>query len=92
MAGQTQVPNVQPWAISPEEEQNCQATDASFAWLCQLPSDFIRQFAGKWIAVGDCRIVATADTLAALLAQFQDADLAKVIVHRVERPGKVIYR
>lgn len=85
-------PKVQPWVMSSEEEQACRATDASFEWLCQLPSEFVRQFAGKWIAVRDCRIVAVADGFDSLRSQFNDADLARVIVHRVERPGKVIYR
>ncbi len=92
MAEITQNPNVKPWLISPEEEQTFRATDASFAWLCQLPSESVRQFAGKWIGVQDCRIVAFADTLEGLRQQFKAGDWAKVIVHRVERAGKVIYR
>jgi hypothetical protein len=85
-------PNVQPWTLSPEEEQACRATDASFAWLCQLPSEQLRPFAGKWIAVQDCRIAAAAQTLDGLRAHFKQGDLARVIIHRVERGGKVIYR
>ena len=85
-------PNVRPWAISPEEEETLRATDASFAWLCQLTSEQIRPFAGKWIAVQDCRIVASADSLRGLHEQFKNGDLARVIIHRVERPGKVVYR
>jgi len=85
-------PNVQHWVMSPEEEQLCRTTDASFEWLCQLPSAFLRQFAGKWIAVRDCRIVAVADGLDSLRHQLRDGDWTSVIVHRVEQPGKVIYR
>jgi hypothetical protein len=92
MPEKTPNPNVTPWDISPEDERSFQATDASFAWLCQLPSETIRPYAGKWIAVGDCQIVACAETLEALRAQFQNGEWAKVIAHRVERPGKVIYR
>ena len=92
MPEKTPNPNVKPWNISPEEERSFQATDPSFAWLCQLPSETIRPYAGKWIAVRDCRIVASADTLESLRAQFQNGEMANVIVHRVERPGKVIYR
>jgi hypothetical protein len=84
--------NMKPWAVSRDEEQAVRATDASFEWLCQLPSKFMRQYAGKWIAVRDCRVVAFADTLDVLRGHFKDGDLARVIVHRVERPGKVIYR
>jgi hypothetical protein len=85
-------PNVQPWVMSPQEEQLCRTTDASFEWLCRLPSAFLRQFAGKWIAVRDCRIVAVADGLDNLRNQLSNGDLASVIIHRVEQPGKVIYR
>ena len=92
MAEMAENPNVQPWVVSPEEERACRGTDASFAWLSRLPSAFMRQLAGKWIAVRDCRIVATAETLDGLRGQLRDGDWASVIVHRVERPGKVIYR
>jgi hypothetical protein len=83
---------VESWVVSAEEEQAFRSTDASFAWLCQLPSEYMRQFAGRWIAVQDCRIVASADTLEALRGQCTDSELARAIIHRVERPGKVIYR
>ena len=92
MSQKTPSPKILPWNISPEEEKSFQASDASFAWLCQLPSDAIRPYAGKWIAVRDCRITACAETLESLRAQFDAGEWAKVIVHRVERPGKVIYR
>ncbi len=92
MAEITHNANVQPWALSPEEEQTCRATDASFQWLCQLPSEFMRRFAGKWIAVRDCRIVACADSLDGLRGHLHGDDCATAIVHRVERSGKVIYR
>jgi hypothetical protein len=85
-------PNIIPWNITPEEEQSFQATDASFVWLCQLPAEAIRPYAGKWIAIRDCQITACADTLEDLRAQFENGEWAQVIVHRVERPGKVIYR
>ena len=35
---------------------------------------------------------AAADNHRALMAQLQGVDLRSAIIHRVERPGKVIYR
>ena len=41
---------VEPWDISPEEEQAFRATDDTFQWLCSLSGDTLRQHAGKWVA------------------------------------------
>ena len=85
-------PGVQPWDITPEQEQAFRATDATFDWLCKQPAEFFRQFAGQWIAARDCRVIASADTMDALLAHLEGADLRTLIIHRVEKPGVVIYR
>ncbi len=66
--------------------------DQTLQWLCRQPSSFFRPYAGKWIAARDCRIIATADDHRQLMAQLQGDDLRATIIHRVERPGQVIYR
>ena len=66
--------------------------DATLEWLCRQPSAFFRPYAGQWIAARDCTIVTVAANHRELMAQLKGVDLRSTIIHRVERPGKVIYR
>ena len=57
------------------------------------PTGFVfLPYAGKWIAARDCQIVAVGANHRELMAQLKGVDLRSTIIHRVERPGKVIYR
>jgi hypothetical protein len=76
----------------PEQEAAYRSGDATLEWLCRQPGSFFRPYAGKWIAAQDCQIIALADDHRALMAELKGVDLRRVIIHRVERPGKVIYR
>jgi hypothetical protein len=88
----TEQPTDQPRSVSPEQEAAYRSGDVTLAWLCRQPGSFFRPYAGKWIAAQDCRILAAADNHRELMAQLQGMDLRSAIIHRVERPGKVIYR
>jgi hypothetical protein len=78
--------------IIPEHEAAYQIGDATLEWLCRQPGAFFRPYAGKWIAARDCQIVAVAANHRDLMAQLKGVDLRSTIIHRVERPGMVIYR
>ncbi len=82
----------QPRHITPEEEADYRSGDATVEWLLRQPGSFFRPYAGKWIAARDCQIVAVADNHRALMAQIEPADWPRTLIHRVERPGRVIYR
>jgi hypothetical protein len=77
---------------APEEEAACQSGDASLEWLGGQPASFFRPYAGKWIAVQDCQVLASADNHRDLMGQLQGLDPRRILIHRVERFGKVIYR
>ena len=83
---------VRPWEVSPEEEPALSQADVTFHWLCSLSRDDIRPYLGQWIAARECRVIASAGSLDALLGQLSDVDLQAVIVHRFEKPGRVVYR
>lgn len=83
---------VQPWELSADEEGALSRTDATLDWLCSLSRDDIRPYLGQWIAARDCRVIAAAASLHVLLQQLTDVDLRTVIVHRFEKPGRVVYR
>ncbi len=85
-------PPDQPRHITPEEEADYRSGDATVEWLLRQPGSFFRPYAGKWIAARDCQIVAVADNDRELHAQLNGADLRRTVIHRVERPGRVIYR
>ncbi len=76
----------------PEQEAAYQSGDATLEWLCRQSGSFFLPYAGKWIAVKDCEILAVAANHRELMAQLEGVDLCSTIIHRVERPGKVIYR
>jgi hypothetical protein len=82
----------QPNDITPEQEADYRSGDATVAWLLRQPGSFFRPYAGKWIAARDCQIVAVADNDRELMAQIDRADLGRTVIHRVERPGRVIYQ
>jgi hypothetical protein len=84
-------PNVRPWQPTPEQEAKFKATDATFAWLCNLPRDLLMQYAGQWIAAKDCTVVAAGKTYGEMLTNLGDTDLETVVIRRVERPRTVIY-
>ena len=85
-------PPDQAQAIRPEQEAAYQSGDVTLEWLFRQPGSFFLPYAGKWIAAKDCQIVASAANHRELMAQLEGVDLRSVIVHRVERPGRVIYR
>ena len=81
-----------PQGTTPGQEAAYQSGDVTLQWLCRQPAPFFRPYAGKWIAAQDCRILAAADNHRELMAQLGGVDLRSVIIHRVERVGRVIYR
>jgi hypothetical protein len=83
---------VRPWEVSPEEEPALSQADATFDWLCSLSRDDIRPYLGQWIAARDCQVIASAGSFDALLRKLSNVDLLTVIVHRFEKPGRVVYR
>jgi hypothetical protein len=85
-------PPDEPRGTTPEQEADYRSGDATLEWLCRQPWSFFRPYAGKWIAARDCQIVAVADNDRDLMAQIKPADLRRTLIHRVERPGRVIYR
>jgi hypothetical protein len=85
-------PSDQLRSVTPAQEAAYRSGDDTLAWLCRQPGSFFRPYAGKWIAAKDCQILAAADDHRQLMAQLQGVDQGGVIIHRVERPGKVIYR
>ena len=85
-------PVVQPWKPSESEEAAFRAGDDTLRWLCGLPQDAIRPYAGKWIAARQRRVIAAADSLDALLRELEGTDLQSVVIDRIERPGWVVYR
>jgi hypothetical protein len=88
----TEKPSDQSRSVTPEQEAAYRSGDVTLEWLCRQPSSFFQPYAGKWIAARDCRILATADNHRELMDQLQGVDLRSAIIHRVQRPGKVIYR
>ena len=81
-----------PRSVTPEQEAAYRSGDVTLEWLCRQPGSFFLPYAGKWIAARDCQIVAVADNHRALMAQIEPADWPRTLIHRVERPGRVIYR
>jgi hypothetical protein len=79
-------------SITSEQEAAYRSVDITLAWLSRQPGSFFRPYAGKWIAVRDCQIVAAAANHRELMSQLKAADLPSTLIHRVERPGRVIYR
>jgi hypothetical protein len=85
-------PVIRPWTPFTKDEKAFRATDASFQWLCDLPTELLRQYSGKWVAAKDCRIIVAADSLDLLLKELGEIDLETVVIDRIERPGWVVYR
>ena len=83
---------VKAWNLTPAEEQALHASDATVSWLCNLPVEVLRQYAGQWVAAKDSRIIASGETYEVLLAALSDTPLQDVVIHRIERPALVIYR
>ncbi len=83
--------SVSPWNPSAAEEQALRTTDATADWLCHLPAEVLRQFAGKWVAAKDKAIIASGDTYEELLAALGSTELQTVVIHRLEKPAWVIY-
>ena len=79
------LPNIQPWTITPEDEATFRATDATSEWLFHRSADVLRPYMGQWVAAKDCRIIAAAETMDALLKKLGDIDLSSVILHSVRR-------
>jgi len=83
---------IRPWNPTARQEEDFRSTDASFEWLCHLPTELVRQYAGRWVAVKECRVLAAADSLDQLLRELGDTNLETVIIDRIERPAWVVYR
>lgn len=83
---------VEPWVISPEEEEVFRATDATFQWLCNLSGEELHRYAGQWVAAKDCRIVASGPTMDEMLRQLGDTDLRTVVLDYIRRPIWSVYR
>ena len=90
MTAAEKTPN-QPRSVTPEQEAAYRSGDVTLEWLCRQPGSFFLPYAGKWIAAKDCQILAFADNHRELMTQLKGVDLRGAIIHRVERPGKVIY-
>jgi len=82
----------QPTNGIPDPDAAYRSGDPTLEWLCRQPGSFFLPYAGKWIAARECQIVAFAGTHRQLMARVQGLDLRSTIIHRVERPGTVIYR
>lgn len=80
-------PNIRPWALTPEEEKKLRATDATVEWLCNLPRDLLYRYAGRYVAARDCQIVASGETMDAMLQELGDIDLETVVLHHIRKPG-----
>jgi len=85
-------PSIRPWKPTPEDEQAFRTTDETFDWLCRLPADVIKRYWGKWVAAKGCQVIASGDSLEALLAELGDAELTTLIIDRIEKPAWVVYR
>lgn len=85
-------PTVRAWNPTPREEHAFRSTDESFQWLCVLPTDMLRQYAGKWVAAKNCSVIAAADSLDLLLRELGTTDLQTVIIDRIERSAWTVYR
>ncbi len=85
-------PAVRAWNPTPREQRAFHSTDASFQWLCSLPADVLRQYAGKWVAAKNCSVIAAADSLDLLLRELGTTDLQTVIIDRIERSAWTVYR
>lgn len=83
---------VEPWVISPEEEEVLRANDATFQWLCNLTGEPLRQYAGQWVAAKDCQIVASGKTMDEMLKHLGDVDLQTVVLHYFRPSAWMIFR
>jgi len=84
-------PTVERWTPPPADEQAFRTTDDTLDWLCHLPADVAKEYAGKWVAARGRQIIASGDSLDALLAEVGDADLQTLIIDRIEKPAWVVY-
>lgn len=84
-------PNIQPWELTPEDEQLYRQTDATMEWRQRLSGDELRPYAGKWVAAKDCQFIAAAETYEELLEKLADVDLRTVIVENLRKPTWTIY-
>lgn len=85
-------PIVQPWQPTPEQEAKLRASDVSLTWLYNMPREEWLRYSGQWIAIQDCRVIASGISFDELLTKLGDTDLGTVIIHKIERPGRAIYR
>ena len=83
---------IKPWRPTPEEHQAIFATNATDAWLSNLPADILRTYQGQWVAARDCQIIASAWSRADVRKKLEGTDTGAVVITRLEKPGRVIYR
>jgi Family of unknown function (DUF5678) len=85
-------PYIKPWHPTPEEEKVIRESQATARWLSRLPSDILRRYRGQWIAAKDCRIIASGQTREELQKNLGSRGAGGVVVMRLEKPGRIIYR
>lgn len=54
-------------------------------WLWDLPDTLRSQYAGQWVAAQDCRILASAPTMAELCDRLADPTDPTIIMERFEK-------
>ncbi len=54
-------------------------------WLWDLPDTLRARYAGQWVAAQDCRILASAPTMAELCDRLDDPADSTIIMERFEK-------
>jgi hypothetical protein len=83
---------IRPWVPTPEQQAWLHATDATSDFLRNLPDDVRQQYGGLWIAARECRIIASAPTMAELYEKLTDPNDTNVLVLRLERGVSIRWR
>ncbi len=66
--------------------------DSDFNWLVEHGPEIFREYAGKWIAVHDGKVIGVGDTAPEAAAQArQTSPNAEFILEAVDREADVIY-
>lgn len=67
-------------------------SSADFAWLSEHADENVRQYAGKWIAVHDGRIIGVGDTATEAAEQAREiAPDEDFILEAIDQDADVIY-
>lgn len=76
---------IRPWVPSPDQQMLLRETEATMQWLWDLPDALRNQYAGQWVAAQDCRIVASAPTMAELCDRLANPADPTIIMERFEK-------